>query len=59
MFGRRERETDVRLVRSGNRFAAGKGTALIVDIGSDLVSVVPVCDGYAIRSGKSLVEYIR
>jgi len=26
---------------------------LIVDIGSDLASVVPVCDGYAIRSGKS------
>ena len=54
-----EREADVSFIWWGTRFAAGKGTALIVDIGSDLVSVVPVCDGYAIRSGQSLVEYIR
>ncbi|KAJ9112635.1 hypothetical protein QFC19_000655 [Naganishia cerealis] len=32
-------------------FSAGKSTALIVDIGQDLVSVVPVCEGYAIRAG--------
>lgn len=35
------------------RFSAGKSTALIVDIGQDLVSVVPVCEGYAIRAGES------
>lgn len=41
------------MLRVGSEsFAAGKGTALIVDVGSDLVSVVPVCDGYAIRSGE-------
>lgn len=32
-------------------FSAGKSTALIVDIGQDLVSVVPICEGYAIRAG--------
>jgi hypothetical protein len=37
----------------GDRFSAGKSTALIVDIGQDLVSVVPVCEGYAIRAGES------
>jgi actin-related protein len=32
-------------------FAAGKGTALILDVGHDLASAVPVSEGYALRAG--------
>ena len=32
-------------------FAAGKGTALILDVGHDLASAVPVSEGYAMRAG--------
>lgn len=34
------------------RFAAGKGTALVVDIGKDTASVTPVVDGFVLRKGK-------
>ncbi|KIJ56525.1 hypothetical protein M422DRAFT_197463 [Sphaerobolus stellatus SS14] len=34
-----------------NAFAAGKGTALIVDIGKDTASVTPVVDGFVLRKG--------
>jgi len=34
-----------------NRFAAGKPTALIVDVGYANTSTVPVVDGYALRAG--------
>jgi hypothetical protein len=35
-------------------FAAGKGTALIVDIGKTNASVVPVSDGFVLRKGISV-----
>ncbi|KAH9824776.1 actin family [Melampsora americana] len=31
-------------------FAAGKGSALVVDIGEDLTTVTPVCDGFVSRN---------
>jgi hypothetical protein len=36
-----------------DRFAAGKPTALIVDVGYANTSTVPVVDGYALRAGTS------
>ena len=33
-------------------FASGKGTALVVDIGSEVMSVTPVCEGYVLRVGE-------
>lgn len=35
------------------RFAAGKGTALVVDVGKDTASVTPVVDGFVLRKGAS------
>ena len=32
-------------------FAAGKGTAVVVDIGDDLTTVTPICDGFVLRKG--------
>ncbi|KAI9625846.1 hypothetical protein H4Q26_016094 [Puccinia striiformis f. sp. tritici PST-130] len=32
-------------------FAAGKGTALVVDIGDELTTVTPICDGFVLRKG--------
>ncbi|EGG06861.1 uncharacterized protein MELLADRAFT_48318 [Melampsora larici-populina 98AG31] len=32
-------------------FAAGKGSALVVDIGEELTTVTPVCDGFVLRKG--------
>lgn len=34
-----------------NAFAAGKGTALIVDIGKNVASALPVADGFVLRKG--------
>jgi len=34
-----------------NAFAAGKGTALVVDIGKDTASVTPIVDGFVLRKG--------
>ena len=33
-------------------FAAGKGTALVVDVGADMISVTPVYEGYVLRAGE-------
>ena len=33
-------------------FAAGKGTALVVDIGKDTASVTPIVDGFVLRKGE-------
>ena len=33
-------------------FAAGKGSALVVDIGQSMASVTPVVDGFVLRKGK-------
>jgi len=32
-------------------FAAGKGSALVVDIGQSMASVTPVVDGFVLRKG--------
>ncbi|PLW39802.1 hypothetical protein PCASD_10724 [Puccinia coronata f. sp. avenae] len=32
-------------------FAAGKGTAVVVDIGDDLTTVTPISDGFVLRKG--------
>ncbi|KAJ3931574.1 MAG: actin family [Lentinula lateritia] len=34
-----------------NTFAAGKGSALVIDIGQSTASVVPVVDGFVLRKG--------
>jgi actin-related protein len=34
------------------RFAAGKGTAVVVDIGDDLTTVTPISDGFVLRKGR-------
>jgi actin-related protein len=34
------------------RFAAGKPTALVLDVGYSGSSAVPVVDGYALRAGE-------
>ena len=36
---------------SPDSFAAGKGTALVVDIGQSMASVTPVVDGFVLRKG--------
>lgn len=36
-----------------NAFAAGKGTALVIDIGQSMASVTPVVDGFVLRKGLS------
>jgi actin-related protein len=33
------------------RFAAGKGSALVIDIGQSTASVTPVVDGFVLRKG--------
>lgn len=33
------------------RFAAGKGSAVIVDVGHELMTVTPVYDGFVLRKG--------
>lgn len=38
------------------RFASGKGSALVVDIGQSQASVTPVVDGFVLRKG--VLEYI-
>ena len=35
-------------------FAAGKGSALVIDIGHDIASVTPVVDGFVLRKGKPI-----
>jgi len=34
-----------------NAFAAGKGSALVIDIGQSTASVTPVVDGFVLRKG--------
>ncbi|KAF8204956.1 actin-related protein Arp4p [Pholiota molesta] len=36
-----------------NAFAAGKGSALVVDVGKSMASVTPVVDGFVLRKGLS------
>lgn len=33
------------------RFAAGKGSALVIDVGQSCASVTPVVDGFVLRKG--------
>ncbi|KAF5369832.1 hypothetical protein D9758_001252 [Tetrapyrgos nigripes] len=34
-----------------NTFAAGKGSALVIDVGQTMTSVIPVVDGFVLRKG--------
>ena len=34
------------------RFAAGKGSALVIDVGQSMASVTPVIDGFVLRKGE-------
>lgn len=38
--------------RRRSSFAAGKGSALVLDIGDELASVVPIYDGFVLRKGE-------
>ncbi|KAL9712470.1 Actin- protein 4 [Leucoagaricus gongylophorus] len=45
-----------------NAFAAGKGTAFVVDVGQSMASVTPVVDGFVLRKGlvySSLPKLVR
>lgn len=33
------------------RFASGKGTSLVIDIGKGMASVTPISDGFVLRKG--------
>lgn len=35
-------------------FAAGKGSALVIDIGHSTTSVTPVVDGFVLRKGNNI-----
>ena len=39
-----------------DRFAAGRSSALVVDIGAGVTTVAPVYDGYVLQKGTCLVE---
>jgi hypothetical protein len=39
-----------------SRFAAGKGTALVVDIGEGVSSVVPIYDGFVLKKGRGIMS---
>ena len=39
-------------------FAAGKGTALIIDIGQATASITPVVDGFVLRKGRYYIPSI-
>ena len=39
-----------------NSFAAGKGSALVIDIGQSTASVTPVVDGFVLRKGEDDFE---
>jgi hypothetical protein len=34
------------------RFAAGKGSALVIDVGQTMASITPVVDGFVLRKGE-------
>lgn len=34
------------------RFAAGKGSALVIDVGQTMASITPVVDGFVLRKGR-------
>lgn len=38
---------------SPRSFASGKGSALVLDVGDELASVVPIYDGFVLRKGPS------
>ena len=44
-------ETDS-FARRTHRFAAGKGSALVIDLGDELTSITPVYDGFVLRKGE-------
>lgn len=37
-------------------FSAGKGTALVVDVGEETTSVIPVHDGFVLRKGAAALS---
>lgn len=37
------------------RFAAGKGSALVIDVGKTMASITPVVDGFVLRKGGTLL----
>ena len=43
------------LMRGYTRFAAGKRSALVIDIGHETASVTPVVDGFVLRKGDLLL----
>ena len=46
-----EYDIDVHVPNVFVRFAAGKGTALVIDVGQSVSSVIPVVDGFVLRKG--------
>jgi len=41
---------------SRGSFAAGKGSALVVDVGHAMASITPVVDGFVLRKGALIVS---
>lgn len=44
----------VSILKSPVRFAAGKGSALVVDVGHSIASITPVVDGFVLRKGMNM-----
>jgi hypothetical protein len=40
---------------SSRSFAAGKGSALVIDVGHAMASITPVVDGFVLRKGVLMV----
>lgn len=40
---------------SWGSFAAGKGSALVIDVGHAMASITPVVDGFVLRKGALMV----
>jgi actin-related protein len=40
-----------------NSFAAGKGAALVIDVGETMASAIPVVDGFVLRKGRLFTNF--
>lgn len=45
-------------LQSWSSFAAGKGSALVIDVGHAMASITPVVDGFVLRKGASAVDRV-
>lgn len=41
------------IICASYRFASGKGSAMVIDVGEEMTSIVPIYDGFVLRKGRS------